>query len=101
MRISDWSSDVCSSDMVQKRCCYWPTPVADHRPLISARAYRSTKSSLLRERMRLPFTQASLDEVWQYSVADIGEIIIIVEEAERSEESRVEKESVSTCRTSG
>src|SRR3546814_19475437 len=32
--------------------------------------------------MRLRFTQASLDEVWQYSVAEIGEIIIIVEEAE-------------------
>src|SRR3546814_20999697 len=32
--------------------------------------------------MRLRFTQASLDEVWQYSVAEIGEIIFIVEEAE-------------------
>src|SRR3546814_2822962 len=32
--------------------------------------------------MRLRFTQASLDEVGQYSVAEIGEIVIIVEEAE-------------------
>src|SRR3546814_9364097 len=68
--------------LVQKRCSYWTTPVADHRPLISARAYRSTKSSLLRERMRLRFTQASMDEVWQYSVAEIGESINIVAEAE-------------------
>src|SRR3546814_2100615 len=32
MRISDWSSDVCSSDLLQRRRHLWRAPRARHRP---------------------------------------------------------------------
>src|SRR3546814_4269182 len=30
MRISDWSSDVCSSDLLRRRCAQRPQPIGNH-----------------------------------------------------------------------
>src|SRR3546814_11054271 len=38
MRISDWSSDVCSSDLISKRQCY----ISPFGPLLQARFARGT-----------------------------------------------------------
>src|SRR3546814_9644516 len=66
MRISDWSSDVCSSDLAG-----WPEPVVGSRPL--ARLRRRGVQMGLRQQ------------------GDAGR--------GRSEERRVGKECVSTCRS--
>src|SRR3546814_1860822 len=69
MRISDWSSDVCSSDL-SKACPRWR-----HRGLSQDRVVVHRGQALLPQR----FTP-TLEET-------------------RSEERRVRKESVSTCRS--
>src|SRR3546814_9406211 len=78
MRISDWSSDVCSSDLIQDLRSRWrrffrkPTP--DHLPrylLVRMIAYRIQANAF-----------GDLDR-----------------ETVRSEERRVGKECVSTCRS--
>src|SRR3546814_14635972 len=82
MRISDWSSDVCSSDLDQKFQPQQPgialAPVARHPRLV------------VDER------EALADKpVEQGRFADIGP----ADNGDRSAESRVGKECVSTCRT--
>src|SRR3546814_5314981 len=66
MRISDWSSDVCSSDLYRERIC-------DH-----------------------PGTS---DVFASHDRTEINIIQSFVDEAARSEERRVGKECVSTCRS--
>src|SRR3546814_5688665 len=36
MRISDWSSDVCSSDLIDRRCARPRVPVYSSEPLLEA-----------------------------------------------------------------
>src|SRR3546814_19525697 len=92
MRISDWSSDVCSSDLAE---------IADIgvEPQIAGR-----------REYRLEFQSPDLGVeilVHRRSVANLGDLIILViiieareiqgQRPVRSEESRVGKECVSTC----
>src|SRR3546814_13167799 len=106
MRISDWSSDVCSSDLITPReyvldylAHSFPTqlfevfsdaegnlmsrPVfdADGNPVVSREAVER-RDRLVEHLAALPSVQAALDQiVWHF----------------RSEERRVGKECVSTC----
>src|SRR3546814_16290148 len=93
MRISDWSSDVCSSDLYAK------TESGVHR-LVRISPYDSSARR-----------HTSFSSVWVYPVID-DDIQIDINEGDlkidtyrasdaggRSEERRVGKECVSTCRT--
>src|SRR3546814_6920083 len=74
MRISDWSSDVCSSDL-------WSVDQAARLSFVLA----SDNDDATRFKARLEQL---------FRTADVGELITF-----RSEESRVGKECVSTCRS--
>src|SRR3546814_2681250 len=78
MRISDWSSDVCSSDLSCRRCRR------------GGGADRTRPRHLVRRRLG-PMPTAT-GAFWDFSVAVYGR-------AGRSEERRVGKECVSTCRS--
>src|SRR3546814_6196511 len=83
MRISDWSSDVCSSDLRVS-----PPNIAGPAPLQDKTGPALTRSKM----MRLSFI-------------DLGKLSIskanmrYAKKAPRSEERRVGKECVSTCRS--
>src|SRR3546814_2955141 len=77
MRISDWSSDVCSSDLhVRRRCECDP----DRRRADPRRIYRPPPLSARRQGRRARTRRSA-------------------HEGRRSEERRVGKECVSTCRS--
>src|SRR3546814_16220874 len=95
MRISDWSSDVCSSDLLGIHC-------DEHREeliLARRRALALGGSELFgaRHPWRVHVGQPELREP-RAVLAAFHEIERLVDEA-RSEERRVGKECVSTCRS--
>src|SRR3546814_8278911 len=84
MRISDWSSDVCSSDLVSE----------DAR-LCSAN-WRQSRSIVINQ------AHAMLPRRWEgTSIMEYGQSFGRDLVAGRSEERRVGKECVSTCRSRG
>src|SRR3546814_14966354 len=93
MRISDWSSDVCSSDLVEnsgealRQIVAEVTQVSGLMEEIATAAEQ--QASGLHE---ISATVASMDTVTQQNAA-------MVEESTRSEERRVGKECVSTFRS--
>src|SRR3546814_15672160 len=101
MRISDWSSDVCSSDLVAHAVAEFEpvTVVVDPAEVEEARKYLSEKVDIV---------EAPLNDAW---MRDIGPTFVLSEEGRlggvdwvfngRSEERRVGKECVSTCRSRG
>src|SRR3546814_13336849 len=95
MRISDWSSDVCSSDL--KLCPFW----VEFTPIKKGRKVERVSM------MWLPKTMSGRRDaqnlIDQHSIVrraklrgDIPEMPVLVD---RSEERRVGKECVSTCRS--
>src|SRR3546814_13291036 len=93
MRISDWSSDVCSSDLQQ-------------RPLPSCHArrefiFRLEQAEVRRDQIE-PVEMGLLDRIFErfaLLLAQIGiESFVFAEVKIRTEERRVGKECVSTCR---
>src|SRR3546814_20451215 len=76
MRISDWSSDVCSSDLPLRRPHYRATHIMT----------QPTRRLLSLKREATPQTNSKLEERLHKVLA-------------RSEERRVGKECVSTCRS--
>src|SRR3546814_8690189 len=78
MRISDWSSDVCSSDLL--------TPISAFRP-------RRWRGALLPHTAEVVFSILENEKRPVSAVADYTEL------RDRSEERRVGKECVSTCRS--
>src|SRR3546814_19339867 len=92
MRISDWSSDVCSSDLTAKHPGVAPCTM-EHRVRVAfrnrpnARMGRGLVRPALHWRARLP--DVPVEEAQQSPV----------ELDPRSEERRVGKECVSTCRS--
>src|SRR3546814_6752576 len=81
MRISDWSSDVCSSDLS-------PTAALLPFPLGLDKGWKAPR------RNRLPQLKSVLR-----AMDCIGRILIRICPFPRSEERRVGKECVSTCRS--
>src|SRR3546814_21085552 len=89
MRISDWSSDVCSSDLIVRLCQWagfaWDRELGDTLPL-----------------SRYTLTAPGADK-WRRHAALIEPRLAalppLVERARRSEERRVGTECVSTCRS--
>src|SRR3546814_17762133 len=89
MRISDWSSDVCSSDLAVPRGGQWLGPFCATAPiLLLLLLFLAGISFAGREVIAAaPMLSSRIDE----AVASGG----------RSEERRVGKECVSTCRSRG
>src|SRR3546814_15139390 len=96
MRISDWSSDVCSSDLLKLLCRWLPT------------SWRESVRPRSRVAKRWPLTAngAKCNTPPRHPGLDPGSIAALkswspdqVRGDERSEERRVGKECVSTCRS--
>src|SRR3546814_1717737 len=94
MRISDWSSDVCSSDLEPKD--NW---TALFRPGERVRLRFINAAAMTSFNVRIPGLSLGVVQADGQNVrpVEVGEFQIAV--AERSEERRVGKESVSTCRS--
>src|SRR3546814_18382200 len=87
MRISDWSSDVCSSDLLPDRIV---------ARLVAPRLRKGEEETLVAgqsvdRRRRLAAERAVIGVIGDFQPRQIGDI--------RSEERRVGKECVSTCRS--
>src|SRR3546814_3335843 len=91
MRISDWSSDVCSSDLVLTLLFR----VADDEGLLllDLKDLRALLVYVAENSARLTTTYGNV------AAATVGTIQRRLLEVERSEERRVGKECVSTCRS--
>src|SRR3546814_19627800 len=92
MRISDWSSDVCSSDLVLE---LHPGP-----------AIQQLGAKLVAGHFIAPLLEGTLGELHDVALVDNGDGAAVIVDGvlqrlanERSEERRVGKECVSTCRS--
>src|SRR3546814_17331725 len=104
MRISDWSSDVCSSDLIGMDAAYLASREDDHR-LIALQA----AVNLAQARARLAAKHVARYQQRRQAIE--SQQVIIGHDAhiathppkqlQRSEERRVGKECVSTCRSRG
>src|SRR3546814_18805663 len=94
MRISDWSSDVCSSDLV-------PTPetIADNSYPVSRPLFIYVNKAKAEENAALAAWVDFYLNDGVSSVSEVGYVDLADEDLERSEERRVGKECVSTCRS--
>src|SRR3546814_20756027 len=95
MRISDWSSDVCSSDLLFDRSAKQLLKLSEHQgaALYAAQDFSPDGSHLL-------YTSNEGSEfarLRRYNLADASHTD--VESADRSDARRVGKECVSTCRS--
>src|SRR3546814_16717473 len=100
MRISDWSSDVCSSDLEELR---WPLPVRpgdELRVECEVLEVRPSKSRPDQGLVKLRTTTLNQDD--RPVQISVGSLVVMRREAipaGRSEERRVGNECVSTCRS--
>src|SRR3546814_14776133 len=92
MRISDWSSDVCSSDLISAQDDYRMTTTRPGMTLIPGGTFRTGSDNFYPEER--PRRKARVDAFWIDDTAVTNRAF-----AERSEERRVGKECVSTCRS--
>src|SRR3546814_15004170 len=95
MRISDWSSDVCSSDLAMRLQSTYLN--LDFHTMFKARwadAYERLLMDVIRGKLALFMRRDELAQAWNWV-----EPIIESWEHHRSEERRVGKECVSTCRS--
>src|SRR3546814_18203742 len=91
MRISDWSSDVCSSDLADP---------PDHDIAHSAGAHPSSPHLCSRLPRTLMIALSAYREQWLGNIrGDILSGLVVALALIRSEERRVGKECVSTCRS--
>src|SRR3546814_11674833 len=101
MRISDWSSDVCSSDLRWMNLLY--DRRRSHRHTVSFGSGSNVGSNS--ERAELPVGRYSEPELlenlssYRWLFEQIGEALYGYVQPNRSEERRVGKEGVSTCRS--
>src|SRR3546814_19800286 len=102
MRISDWSSDVCSSDLA---CCATASArsnangFAEDAPNAGARNGADIRDCVY-QTLGQTFGSVSVDDR-PSRVCEIEEIVTAGTHAERSEERRVGTECVSACRSRG
>src|SRR3546814_19387996 len=96
MRISDWSSDVCSSDLLVR-------PTDDAFGLECERIHRDRRRSLLTQGQQVPPQIPGRNG--RRALRNIAGVVVANHVAQspgapvRSEERRVGKECVSTCRS--
>src|SRR3546814_18041076 len=92
MRISDWSSDVCSSDLTHSLISdFWLFREAEPEDI-------HWRADILERQCRhLPQTRVPAIRSDHQSCADI--LSVLQSDTTRSEERRVGKECVSTCRS--
>src|SRR3546814_14167732 len=93
MRISDWSSDVCSSDLFDQTLLR-EALANEHQLALKGTVSEADYRAIQALESRLPALSAGLLN-WPRTLPD-GEWIA---RPERSEERRVGKECVSTCRS--
>src|SRR3546814_19635900 len=93
MRISDWSSDVCSSDLI------YASHIIErnnpNQPYSNANALVNTNKQEFFRKLKQRVSLFARDTV----EALRDSVILDPQQDERSEESRVGKECVSTCRS--
>src|SRR3546814_5667825 len=80
MRISDWSSDVCSSDLVQARVALGDRAVLDRAVAAAKAAQPSWATTNPQRRARVMFefkrlVEANMDELAQMLSAEQGKVI--------------------------
>src|SRR3546814_18402354 len=98
MRISDWSSDVCSSDLVAQ-AQESAMRRRQRRAVVLGLAAEFAHLGLKVGDDRLPLVCAAQEDVAEpRGIGFIGGLAVAVD---RSEERRVGKECVSTCRSRG
>src|SRR3546814_15503424 len=91
MRISDWSSDVCSSDLSPVGDRGTPLGIMDHPPPLGRARY-------LAER-KVDRSFSLRRHAVQHRHIGLADPFLLERALERSEERRVGKECVSTCRS--
>src|SRR3546814_9370923 len=69
MRISDWSSDVCSSDLLDQRCRE-QTDVETQRVVVGAETHRATEKRFVRRAVR---GRSMLETGFAHLAADAGD----------------------------
>src|SRR3546814_12695486 len=97
MRISDWSSDVCSSDL-NEFVDFEETLAYEYVSLYESSAicvFLKKHAHSLNKSLNVRIQTASFDAVCCMVETDIGVSVLLI----RSEERRVEQECVSTCRS--
>src|SRR3546814_4118498 len=87
MRISDWSSDVCSSDLLGNRVQH------------ALRAFTPRDQKAVRTAAETFRQNPAFDTAKVITELGVGEALISMLDEKRSEERRVGKECVSTCRS--
>src|SRR3546814_15246545 len=94
MRISDWSSDVCSSDLLDRH----PEMLRDRgiNVTIYRNSYRSVRAEKITSELKQLFSAQSEEERHE---PILGLTFMALDSYDRSEERRVGKECVSTCRS--
>src|SRR3546814_17839894 len=94
MRISDWSSDVCSSDLKEKR---GRMPVGFYKLVDCPEG--TSDSECARRQGLIPDWRIKLQSHWHKGLTTAGFPLDAGNDDGRSEERRVGKECVSTCRS--
>src|SRR3546814_12223767 len=94
MRISDWSSDVCSSDLVGLR--RFRSALTVFGDLLPA-----AQLAWLQEEAKWALNALGSARDWDVFLADLLAPLEAARPGDRSEERRVGKECVSTCRSRG
>src|SRR3546814_14831141 len=102
MRISDWSSDVCSSDLPRLLSAQEAELRRCPRLHDEEQRVRASRQTLMQEAAKWGYTRVRLDQSgsaqWLFASWN-AEQAVTREKRCRSEESRVGKECVSTCRS--
>src|SRR3546814_19560433 len=96
MRISDWSSDVCSSDLLTRQLLAFARRQSLETKAFDLNDLVTSTAGLLRRTLgeQIEIEMVLADKL-RFAVADPSQ----VESALRSEERRVGNECVSTCRS--
>src|SRR3546814_13838786 len=105
MRISDWSSDVCSSDLMSGSAPIW-APMKRSKRVVPIPVMTASTSTLMPEETIWPRTRSAMKAVRPKKAkgirtkpASVTSLNSRSVKKTRSEERRVGKEWVSTCRS--